>query len=295
MKKYLGLDVGGTFLKIAFKENETIKTDKISIKDFIEDKDKFLNFLTETVDFHKPDRVGIAVAGLVDKKSGLLTNSPNLRALEGLNIKEYLEKKLNVEVFIDNDANVAAFGEYVYGNGKGSKVLVCLTLGTGLGGGLVLDGKIFSGVSGSAMEIGHITVEKDGFPCHCGRKGCLEAYVSSYGLERIHCILTEDKKTSFEIISLLRENDKKALESFEIFTHYLSIGIMNIVHIFNPDKVLLSGGIVENFPETIDLVKSKINSLVFPLPLRDLSIDAGKLGSWSGAYGALALAESYSS
>jgi glucokinase len=168
-------------------------------------------------------------------------------------------------------------------------------LGTGLGGGLVLDGKIFSGVSGSAMEIGHITVEKDGFPCHCGRKGCLEAYVSSYGLERIHCILTEDKKTSFEIISLLRENDKKALESFEIFTHYLSIGIMNIVHIFNPDKVLLSGGIVENFPETIDLVKSKINSLVFPLPLRDLSIDAGKLGSWSGAYGALALAESYSS
>ncbi|MGC9007269.1 MAG: ROK family protein [Sulfurihydrogenibium sp.] len=295
MKKYLGLDVGGTFLKIAFKENETIKTDKISIKDFIEDKDKFLNFLTETVDFYKPDRVGIAVAGLVDKKSGLLTNSPNLRALEGLNIKEYLEKNLNVEVFIDNDANVAAFGEYVYGNGKGSKVLVCLTLGTGLGGGLVLDGKIFSGVSGSAMEIGHITVEKDGFPCHCGRKGCLEAYVSSYGLERIHCILTEDKKTSFEIISLLRENDKKALESFEIFTHYLSIGIMNIVHIFNPDKVLLSGGIVENFPETIDLVKSKINSLVFPLPLRDLSIDAGKLGSWSGAYGALALAESYSS
>ncbi|MGB9766081.1 MAG: ROK family protein [Sulfurihydrogenibium sp.] len=295
MKKYLGLDIGGTFLKIAFKENETIKTDKISIKDFIEDKDKFLNFLTETVDFYKPDRVGIAVAGLVDKKSGLLTNSPNLRALEGLNIKEYLEKNLNVEVFIDNDANVAAFGEYVYGNGKGSKVLVCLTLGTGLGGGLVLDGKIFSGVSGSAMEIGHITVEKDGFPCHCGRKGCLEAYVSSYGLERIHCILTEDKKTSFEIISLLRENDKKALESFEIFTHYLSIGIMNIVHIFNPDKVLLSGGIVENFPETIDLVKSKINSLVFPLPLRDLSIDAGKLGSWSGAYGALALAESYSS
>jgi len=295
MKKYLGLDVGGTFLKIAFKENETIKTDKISIKDFIEDKDKFLNFLTETVDFYKPDRVGIAVAGLVDKKSGLLTNSPNLRALEGLNIKGYLEKNLNVEVFIDNDANVAAFGEYVYGNGKGSKVLVCLTLGTGLGGGLVLDGKIFSGVSGSAMEIGHITVEKDGFPCHCGRKGCLEAYVSSYGLERIHCILTEDKKTSFEIISLLRENDKKALESFEIFTHYLSIGIMNIVHIFNPDKVLLSGGIVENFPETIDLVKSKINSLVFPLPLRDLNIDAGKLGSWSGAYGALALAESYSS
>jgi glucokinase len=295
MKKYLGLDVGGTFLKIAFKENETIKTDKISIKDFIKDKDKFLNFLTETVDFYKPDRVGIAVAGLVDKKSGLLTNSPNLRALEGLNIKEYLEKNLNVEVFIDNDANVATFGEYVYGNGKGSKVLVCLMLGTGLGGGLVLDGKIFSGVSGSAMEIGHITVEKDGFPCHCGRKGCLEAYVSSYGLERIHCILTEDKKTSFEIISLLRENDKKALESFEIFTHYLSIGIMNIVHIFNPDKILLSGGIVENFPETIDLVKSKINSLVFPLPLRDLSIDAGKLGSWSGAYGALALAESYSS
>jgi Transcriptional regulator/sugar kinase len=97
-------------------------------------------------------------------------------------------------VFIENDANLAAYGEYVYGNGKDSEILVCLTLGTGLGGGAVIGGKILSGVSGSAMEIGHIAVEKNGLPCHCGRNGCLEAYVSSYGLERIYCILTEKRQ-----------------------------------------------------------------------------------------------------
>ncbi|WP_028950597.1 ROK family protein [Sulfurihydrogenibium subterraneum] len=294
MERFLGIDIGGTFLKVAFKENGEIKTEKIAVKE-IQKKESFLENLREVVKKYNPNKIGIAIAGLVDKKTGLLTNSPNLKFLEGLNLKEFIEKEFNIEVFIENDANVAAFGEYVYGNGKGSKVLVCLTLGTGLGGGLVIDGKIFSGVSGSAMEIGHITVEKDGFLCHCGRKGCLESYVSSYGLERLYCLISEEKRSSFEIINLAKQNDDKAIQTFEIFTDYLAIGIMNIAHIFNPDTVLLSGGIIENYSDVLTLTKSKVEKLVFPLPLRDLHINSAKLGSWSGAYGALALAEVYSS
>lgn len=294
MERFLGIDIGGTFLKVAFKENGEIKTEKIAVKE-IQKKESFLENLREVIKKYNPSKIGIAIAGLVDKKTGLLTNSPNLKFLEGLNLKEFIEKEFNIEVFVENDANVAAFGEYVYGNGKGSKVLVCLTLGTGLGGGLVIDGKIFSGVSGSAMEIGHITVEKDGFLCHCGRRGCLESYVSSYGLERLYCLISEEKMSSFEIINLAKQNDEKAIQTFEIFTDYLAIGIMNIAHIFNPDRVLLSGGIIENYLDVLNLTKRKVEKLVFPLPLRDLHINSAKLGSWSGAYGALALAEVYSS
>lgn len=294
MERFLGIDIGGTFLKVAFKENDEIKTEKIAVKE-IQKKESFLENLREVIKKYNPSKIGIAIAGLVDKKTGLLTNSPNLKFLEGLNLKELIEKEFNIEVFVENDANVAAFGEYVYGNGKDSKVLVCLTLGTGLGGGLVIDGKIFSGVSGSAMEIGHITVEKDGFLCHCGRKGCLESYVSSYGLERLYCLISEEKRSSFEIINLAKQNDEKAIQTFEIFTDYLAIGIMNIAHIFNPDRVLLSGGIIENYLDVLNLTKRKVEKLVFPLPLRDLHVNTAKLGSWSGAYGALALAEVYSS
>lgn len=294
MSRFLGVDIGGTFLKVAFKEDDEIKTEKVAVKD-TQKKDYFLRSLSQVIKKYNPHRIGIAIAGLVDKKTGLLTNSPNLKFLEGLNLKEFIEREFNVEVFVENDANVAAYGEYVYGNGKDSKVLVCLTLGTGLGGGLVIDGKIFSGVSGSAMEIGHITIEKDGFLCHCGRKGCLESYVSSYGLERLYCLISEDRKTSFDIINLAKQNDEKAVQTFEVFTDYLAIGIMSIAHIFNPDTVLLAGGIIENYPMVLTLTKSKVEKLVFPLPLRDLHIDTAKLGSWSGAYGALALAEIYSS
>ncbi len=295
MGKYLGVDIGGTFIKVAFKDKNQIVDQKFPIKEKLENKSEFLNLLIDIIKSYNPDRVAIAVAGLVDKKTGLLTNSPNLKSLEGVNLKEFIESNLKVEVLVDNDANVAAYGEYIYGNGRDSKVLVCLTLGTGLGGGVVIDGKIFSGVSGSAMEIGHITVEKNGLLCHCGRKGCLESYVSSYGLERLYCLISEEKKSSFEIINLAKQKDEKAIQTFEIFTDYLSLGIMNIAHIFNPDKVLLSGGIVENYSNVLNLTKNKVEKIVFPLPLRDLQIDTAKLGSWSGSYGALALAEFYSS
>lgn len=290
----LGIDIGGTFIKVVGKdENDNIFKEKISVN--FQDKKTFVNEILKIVEKHRPSKVGIAIAGLVDKKSGQLTNSPNLKFLEGLNLKQEIENQSNIKVFIENDANLAAYGEYVYGNGKDSKILVCLTLGTGLGGGAVIGGKILSGVSGSAMEIGHIVVEKNGLPCHCGRNGCLEAYVSSYGLERIYCMLTEKKTTSFEIVNLAKNKDEKALKSFEMFSDYLSTGIMNIAHIFNPDKILLAGGIIEHYPDILEIVREKAKNLIFPLPLRDLKIDMAKLGSWSGAFGALAFAEGHSS
>ncbi|MCX7760571.1 MAG: ROK family protein [Hydrogenothermaceae bacterium] len=292
--KVLGVDIGGTFVKIILKDGDSVVKEKIAISEDVKEKGKFEKFMLDTILKYSPQKVGIAVAGLVNKE-GVITNSPNLRYIEGINLKVYLQNYLNIPVFVGNDANFAAYGEYIYGNGKGSKILICLTLGTGLGGGTVIDGRIVEGVSGSAMEIGHMIIEKGGKLCNCGRRGCLEAYVSSYGLERIYREISGEDFSSFDIIKLAKEGDIKALNSFDIFIDYLSVGVMNIAHIFNPDKVLLSGGIVENYPQLLPKLRKIVKRITFPLPAKDLTIDSGLLGSWSGSYGALAVAENHSS
>ncbi len=291
--KVLGIDIGGTFVKYIYEKDRDIEKGKIFVKDFIENNDRkgFLNSILKLVEEKSPTKLGIAVAGLIDKKEGKITNSPNIRLIENLNIKELFEEKLNIPVFVENDATLAAYGEYKYGAGKNSEILVCLTLGTGLGGGAVVYGNLLTGVSGSGMEIGHMTIDKNGWLCHCGRRGCLEAYVSSYGLERIYFFKTDRHIPSSEIILLANEGNKEAMESIEEFSVYLSYGLMNILHIFNPDKILLSGGIPEHYPAVVELAVSNLKKLSFPLPFRDVEIGLASLGEFSGAYGALAYAK----
>lgn len=291
---FLGIDVGGTFIKVVKKDNTSFIQDKIRIEDYHKSHQSFTDTLIDIIQKYKPLKVGIAVAGLVDK-SGRITSSPNLKYIENLNLKAIVESTSGIPTLVGNDANLATYGEYVYGNGKGSKLLICLTLGTGLGGGVVVEGKILEGVSGCGMEVGHMIVEKDGELCNCGRRGCLEAYVSSYGLERIYTKLSNNSLSSFDIIKSAKRGEKRAIESFEVLVDYFSLGVMNLVHIFNPDRILLSGGIVENYSDLVEKVKLKVKSMAFPLPASILEIGVGALGSWSGAYGALAFAENYSS
>ncbi|SNZ03949.1 glucokinase [Persephonella hydrogeniphila] len=284
----LGVDIGGTFIKFVAKSGNDIKKGKIPTeKSFVSITEEIKKLIKN---FH-PEVLGIGIAGLYDKKTGKLTASPNIRFLEGVELKEIFETEFGIPVVIENDASAAAYGEYVYGAGKNSQILICLTLGTGLGGGTVINGELLSGVSGSAMEIGHTTIDIEGWRCHCGRKGCLEAYVSSYGLERLYFFLTDQKLSSSEIITLANEGKLEAMKAIEDFSHYLSIGLMNILHIFNPDKIVIGGGIPEYYPAVIDLTVSNLKKIAFELPFRDLNISRAKLGEYSGAYGAMALAD----
>ncbi len=289
--KILGIDIGGTYLKYIVKENGKLIKGKKLISDLKENREKFLDKIIKVIDDLSPDKVGIAIAGLYDKKNDILTASPNIKSLENIQIKKFIEEKTGVEVSVENDANASTLGEYIYGAGKGSNILICLTLGTGLGGGVVINGKLLSGVNGCAMEVGHTIVKKDGWLCHCGRKGCLEAYVSSYGLERFYFLKTGLYKTSFEIINLANEGNRDAKESIIELSNFLAIGITNLIHIFNPDKIVLSGGIVESYPDLTELLKKQLKDLAFPLPLKNLKIEESSLGEYSGAFGSLALAE----
>ncbi len=290
---YLGIDIGGTFIKYAYEKDGEIKTGKEYVKDIVEkgDREELLEEIEKIFNRYHAEVLGVAVAGLIDKKTGYITNSPNIKPLEHFNIKQELEDRLAVPVYVENDATLAAYGEYLYGGGKNSNILICLTLGTGLGGGAVIERKLLTGVSGSAMEVGHMTIDKNGWVCHCGRKGCLEAYVSSYGLERIYFFKTDRHIPSSEIILMANEGKKEAMESLEEFSKYLAYGLMNIVHLFNPDKILLAGGIPEHYPAIIEMVYADLKKLSFPLPFRDVSIGSAKLGEFSGAYGALGFAK----
>ncbi len=287
----LGIDIGGTFIKFVGKSGSDIKKGKIPTES------RFDSILTEIKklckNFH-PKSLGIGIAGLYDKKTGRLTASPNIKFLEGIDLKEILEEELNIPIIIENDASAAAYGEYMYGAGKGGEIVVCLTLGTGLGGGVVIDGKLISGVSGSAMEIGHTTIDINGWRCHCGRKGCLEAYVSSYGLERFYFFLTDQNLPSTQIITLANEGKLEAMKALEEFARHLAVGLMNILHIFNPDIVIIGGGIPEYYPAVIDLATAELKNLAFELPFRDVKIKKADLGEYSGAFGAMALAEKLS-
>ena len=140
------------------------------------------------------------------------------------------------------------------------------------------------------MEVGHMVVEKGGWLCHCGRRGCLEAYVSSYGLERFYHMETGESISSFKVIERAKKGEKAALRALSEMASYLSLGLMNLLHLFNPDIVALSGGIPTHYPELLEKVERKTKEIAFPQPARDFSLKLARLGEFSGAVGALLIA-----
>ncbi len=273
----LGIDVGGTFIKLFDgKRREKIRTPQ----GYTELLESLINIIGEE------ERVTVAVAGLVNEKEGIVEESPNLPFLRGKELRRDLERKSGARVRLVNDATAAAYGEFVEGSGRNSELFICLTLGTGLGGGAVINGKPLEGVKGVAMEVGHTTICLNGWPCHCGRRGCLEAYASSYGLERHYFLLTGKQKSSFEIIEEARKGKEGALGALKELSKYLSVGITNLLHTFNPDRLALSGGIVANFPEIVDWCKEEVERRSFKPTLSGFKLVNAELGEFSGAIGA---------
>jgi glucokinase len=277
---FKGIDIGGTFLKVFWEDG---RREKHYIKDIKEDRDALLEKIREVALEGDPEGVGIAVAGFTSKE-GVVFRSPNIPSIEGVNFRSLLG---NLRVAVGNDVTLGAFGEWFYDH-REAEVLVLVAVGTGLGGGLVLRGEPYFGVSGSAMEIGHHVILKDGYPCRCGRRGCWEAYCSSYGLERIYRDLGGEALTDREIIRRAREGHKKASEAVEIFKEYLVLGLMNVVHILNPDRIVLGGGVLEGMRDLLGDVEGALRGKAERLPAGDLKVLFSSSREFMGARGALA-------
>ena len=267
-KKYIiGIDIGGTRIKSALlnKEAEIFFKKSIKTKTFVDAISIFkdIDLLIKKCEEKAWDRsgvisgIGIILPGYPDDR-GSVSFIPNIPNLKNFPIIEYLHKDRDIPVIIENDGNASAYGEYIFGQKKKFKNIIVLTLGTGIGSGVVIGGKILRGRNKISGELGHLTLNSRGPICVCGKKGCLEAYFSGYAIKNIamnvvhgknNTTLKNYKLDELEPSIVASEAKKGDWESKQIFNYcgkWLGIGISIFINIFNPDKVILAGGIARS-------------------------------------------------
>lgn len=265
----LGIDLGGTNIVAGLVDEEYNIVAKASCKTNVpRPESDICDSMAEValkaiekagVTIEDVESIGIGVPGAVNPKTGVIEYSANL-FFHNWEVVKMMEERLNTKVHIENDANAAALGEYLAGSAKGAKNAVAITLGTGVGGGIIINGKIYSGSNFAGAELGHMVIVKDGKECGCGRKGCWEAYSSATGLINLtkQKILSEkldfsymlkicdgdinnvSGKTAFDAAAA---GDPDAQEVLDEYFGYLATGLVNIINIFQPDVLCIGGGI----------------------------------------------------
>ena len=286
-KNYVGIDIGGTkIIFVLLKNKKVIKTLKLKTP---KNKKELIKVLIENIKdlkgSSKIEGVGIGVAGVLDKKRETILKSPNLRYFKNFSLAKILEKNLNLRVKMENDVNCFTLAESVIGAGKGKNIIFGLTLGSGVGGGLVINSKIYQGAFGAAGEIGHSIIKFDGKKCKCGNFGCFEEYGSKRFFQR-------KKVTSKELEKAVDQDKKNSREIFKEYGKYLGIGIANIVNILDPEIIIIGGGLVHAHKYFLKTVKKEAKKRILsPLSKKNLQIKISKLGAAAGAVGAALLIE----
>ncbi|WP_340694353.1 ROK family protein [Hydrogenobacter thermophilus] len=278
-----GVDIGGTFIKVLWEDG---RKEKVYVKDISRDRDSFLKTILRVVKDGDPESVGVAVAGFTSL-DGTIYKSPNIPALDGINLRELITSE-GIKCMVGNDVSFGAFGEWYYEH-RQSESLLFVAIGTGLGAGLVIDGKPYMGACGSSLELGHHIIQADGELCSCGRLGCWEAYCSSYGFERIYKKISGENLRDYEIVQKAKSGDVIALKTVETFKKYLLVGLINAVHILNPDVLVLGGGLLDNMREFLEDTRKNLLLSVEKLPASCLSVVFSKCEEFCMARGALAM------
>ncbi len=314
MKKYsIGIDLGGTKILAGLVNTETGEV-LTSVKKKTQGNESIMEKISEAVEKticesqitpSEISSIGIGAAGQVDRDKRILVHAPNLNCFN-LKLGEILENQFKIPVFAGNDVEVATIGEITFGNGVGFKNLVCIFVGTGVGSGILCNGKIYSGVSGTAGEIGHIIIDSGGRPCGCGGNGCLEAYASRTAIEKriigsikkghssvISKFLTENGSIkSKHIKRALELNDEIVFNAITEASEYLSNGIASIINFYNPELIILGGGLIEAVDFFYDITVKKAHAKSLAMPSAGTKITRTGLKDFSGLLGA-ALLEKY--
>lgn len=311
MKKYsIGIDLGGTKILagivniqtgevIAYAKKRTkVQTHKgsdVLIKRVI--KTIELALLESSVSIDEIEKIGIGLPGQVDREKGILISAPNLYTYD-LDFRTILGEHFGLPVKVGNDVDVATIGEHKFGAGVGYDSAVCVFVGTGVGAGIIQNGQIWVGATGTAGEIGHIVVSSGGRPCACGASGCLEAYASRTAIEKkILARIKKGHKTSIELAQdgIIRSksikeavdnNDELVLGILDEAADYLSCGLASVVNFLNPEIIILGGGLIEAVDYFFDQTVKKTKAKALPVPAKELKIIKTKLGDFSGIIGA---------
>lgn len=289
----VGIDLGGTNIAVGLVDKHGRIIDKMSlitksergINAICNDIASMCTQLTERHNLYKKDiaSVGIGCPGTIDAERGYVIYSNNIR-MDNVPLKDILEEKLKVKVLVENDANAAAYGEY-FVNFKNTKSFVLVTLGTGVGSGLVLDGKIYRGFNGAGFECGHMIIHPNGKKCTCGNKGCLEAYASASALGK------RGNDTCKNIFRLAKEGNSECKKMVDEYITDLSIGIGNIINIIQPEVIAIGGGVSNEGDALLLPVKDMVEKYDFNKHLRKTKLVIANLKNDAGIIGAAMLGE----
>lgn len=297
----IGVDLGGTNLRAAAIDSDGNQLGKSSGKTnlregreaVIEDIVTAIRALRDEFGQDRLSGIGVAVPGFIELKKGLIVGSNNLPAFDGFPLRDDLSEKLGKPVILENDANAAALGEKWLGAGRDVDDLVLLTLGTGIGGGIISDGRILHGFVGMAAELGHMTVIPGGNPCGCGNEGCLEKHASATAVASMGRLLhLGDNPTSKDIYQIAMgegEDAKKARHVFELMGTALGIAIGNLINIFNFPLYLLSGGPLPAWDLFAPAIFREVEKRSFTYRNTKTRIERATLGGEAGLYGAACL------
>lgn len=245
--------------------------------------------------------VSVAVPGTVDVDNGVVIKAPNVPCLDGFRLAAALESELQWRAMLENDANAAAVGEMWQGAGRGYSSLVCITLGTGVGGGIILNNELWRGADGSAAEVGHMAVDPfDGVPCTCGSRGCLEVYASATAIVRMtrearprypkSMLHTTEDLTARIVYEAGVAGDELAVEVFRRMGVYLGIGIASLINLLNPEIIVIGGGVASGWRLFERHMRQQVTERAFPLPARRVKILPAECGDDAGLLGAARLA-----
>jgi glucokinase len=293
----IGIDVGGTNIRAALvRNNKVIKRMRCSTMTGL-GPDRVVGQIKNTVVklTGRPGRIGIGIAGIIDSHRGIVRYSPNLKGWTDIKLGAALEKEFNVEVRILNDVNAICLGEWKFGAGKGYDNIFLFTLGTGVGGAAVCEGRLLFGANGFAGEFGHSVIKFDGKKCTCGQSGHLEGYVGArYIVARCRRKIKKQKSslrkypdiTPRIIAREAKKGDMVAREIFKEIGYYIGIGISNIISLFDPEVIIVSGGISKAGKVLFDAIRQTADQRIMGARYRKYKIIPGKLGDDAGILGA---------
>lgn len=287
----LALDVGGTAIKSALINMGQILDSSECLSEAKLGGPQLVKNIMKTIDsYHNYDAISISSTGQVDSEKGcIIYANDNVPNYTGTKLSEIIREKYNKPVFLENDVNAAAIGEGFYGAGKGERDFLCLTYGTGIGGAIVFNGKIYKGNSGVAGEMGHMVTHINGLPCNCGQKGCYEQYASTTALLRNVMAYNKNINNGYQIFLELEKGNSKVKNIVDNWIDEILYGLINLVHIFNPSCIILGGGIMKQ-PYIIDSINEKLRHKIMD-SFKDIKIVSAQLGNNAGVYGMAAIAE----
>ncbi|MCU1292968.1 MAG: hypothetical protein JWP08_1818 [Bryobacterales bacterium] len=292
----IGVDLGGTNLRVAAMTPDGQILEKLSSstcyehgpEGVVHDMVKVVRQVTEDIGRGELAGVGIGFPGFIDMESGVIVGSANLPGFTGFPIRDTIQEHLGTTIILENDANAAALGEKWLGAGKDVDDLVLITLGTGIGGGIVSGGKILRGFRGMAGEIGHMTVFPDGNPCGCGNCGCLEKHASASAIAAMAGMMgiATQRFSAREVYDLALAGNPRAKLVFESVGRALGIAIANLVSLFNFPLYLLSGGPLPAWDFFAPSMFTEIKKRSFTFDSTSTRVEKAVLGSDAGLYGA---------